>query len=92
MGVWIETEAKLDIDTSDEVTPFVGVWIETNDSLETVLFDSVTPFVGVWIETLLDKILAKFGVSHPSWVCGLKLPRHNVVVRLLGHTLRGCVD
>ena len=30
--------------------------------------------------------------SHPSWVCGLKLPRHNIVVGLLGHTLRGCVD
>ena len=34
----------------------------------------VTPFVGVWIETAKLLQLLGYGKSHPSWVCGLKLP------------------
>ena len=30
--------------------------------------------------------------SHPSWVCGLKLLVESLHHRLVGHTLRGCVD
>ena len=30
--------------------------------------------------------------SHPAWVCGLKLQTLAVVVVVIGHTLRGCVD
>ena len=31
--------------------------------------------------------------SHPAWVCGLKLRLHcSILLRLPGHTLRGCVD
>ena len=31
--------------------------------------------------------------SHPSWVCGLKLIwSYHICVRILSHTLRGCVD
>ena len=30
--------------------------------------------------------------SHPAWVCGLKRALAALVVLLLGHTLRGCVD
>ena len=30
--------------------------------------------------------------SHPSWVCGLKLPLVLLHVPDYGHTLRGCVD
>ena len=30
--------------------------------------------------------------SHPTWVCGLKLLNQEKYRRLLGHTLRGCVD
>ena len=31
-------------------------------------------------------------LSHPAWVCGLKLQTLAVVVVVIGHTLRGCVD
>ena len=37
------------------------------------LTDRVTPFVGVWIETYKIKMHILPTVSHPSWVCGLKL-------------------
>ena len=37
----------------------------------------VTPFVGVWIETFLPEPIMELIRSHPSWVCGLKLPAHN---------------
>ena len=55
------------------VTPFVGVWIET--SLVCLASPSwcVTPFVGVWIETLGATKSSMWVLSHPSWVCGLKL-------------------
>ena len=54
----------------------------------------VTPFAGVWIETDIVLGCDEFViVSHPSRVCGLKLPliggRNN---EASGHTLRGCVD
>ena len=52
----------------------MGVWIET---LLGGLFgksNTVTPFVGVWIETShFGSILNSKLMSHPSWVCGLKL-------------------
>ena len=40
----------------------------------------VTPFVGVWIETrgLSDVDIGK--VSHPSWVCGLKLGKRQAKI------------
>ena len=57
-----------------KVTPFVGVWIEISQSSRMQNPYVVTPFVGVWIET--DRRL-NFAylvhMSHPSWVCGLKL-------------------
>ena len=31
-------------------------------------------------------------VSHPSWVCGLKLSLLSLRILVLCHTLRGCVD
>ena len=34
----------------------------------------VTPFVGVWIETAKANDMRAAGLSHPSWVCGLKQP------------------
>ena len=53
----------------------MGVWIETvkSDALTTVTV--VTPFVGVWIETYNLNVLKRRVVSHPSWVCGLKLKK-----------------
>ena len=34
---------------------------------------NVTPFVGVWIETPGGEAWYMDRLSHPSWVCGLKL-------------------
>ena len=52
----------------------------------------VTPCVGVWIETIYRIFIGSFLTSHPAWVCGLKLQTLAVVVVVIGHTLRGCVD
>ena len=74
MGVWIETYFTRTAPLETAVTPFVGVWIETvyvppvGEELQ------VTPFVGVWIETIWRFRRVGRIMSHPSWVCGLKLP------------------
>ena len=34
---------------------------------------AVTPYVGVWIETFRRSMLRIVLLSHPTWVCGLKL-------------------
>ena len=74
------------------VTPCVGVWIETFTNLRLTGSHLVTPCVGVWIETLLLLLNGSSLLSHPAWVCGLKLwLRHNIKIRWR-HTLRGCVD
>ena len=52
----------------------------------------VTPCVGVWIETLTSESVGLWSKSHPAWVCGLKLIASALLISLLGHTLRGCVD
>ena len=59
---------------SCSVTPFVGVWIETHYPYNSAKPSGVTPFVGVWIETLRPVSILIGQRSHPSWVCGLKLP------------------
>ncbi len=52
----------------------MGVWIETdcfdNDLAGRIY---VTPCVGVWIETSSVIGSGTFALSHPAWVCGLKL-------------------
>ena len=55
------------------VTPCVGVWIETLLFKRIAIDVGVTPCVGVWIETLVNIIFLPFELSHPAWVCGLKL-------------------
>ena len=57
------------------VTPCVGVWIETSRIRTYDLLITVTPCVGVWIETYLVQSSTVGTVSHPAWVCGLKLNR-----------------
>ena len=52
----------------------------------------VTPCVGVWIETSLGLIVIVDSMSHPAWVCGLKLFLLGLQWYWRGHTLRGCVD
>ena len=31
-------------------------------------------------------------MSHPVWVCGLKLYAASLMMAVIGHTLYGCVD
>ena len=52
----------------------------------------VTPYVGVWIETEISKFWAIPPMSHPTWVCGLKLVLGLMEMTRNRHTLRGCVD
>ena len=93
MGVWIETKNMEIILIVNVVTPFVGVWIETENRVSRYLPSWVTPFVGVWIETECRNLRYEdIDMSHPSWVCGLKLYGHYGCMCICSHTLRGCVD
>ena len=51
----------------------MGVWIETLADTRRNTANTVTPYVGVWIETEKHDNISKDDVSHPMWVCGLKL-------------------
>ena len=51
----------------------MGVWIETDIIDLYGMYCDVTPCVGVWIETKIWKQDIPLNVSHPAWVCGLKL-------------------
>ena len=52
----------------------MGVWIETDQMAAQFGIKAVTPCVGVWIETALASMAqARAAMSHPAWVCGLKL-------------------
>ena len=55
------------------VTPCVGVWIETTTMRTYFAQVEVTPCVGVWIETSSITWASVISMSHPAWVCGLKL-------------------
>ena len=74
------------------VTPCMGVWIETCACRTHPDAYYVTPCMGVWIETASFPLTFVKNLSHPVWVCGLKLNRmetHNIRIC---HTLYGCVD
>ena len=51
----------------------MGVWIETITAHYTQIRPTVTPYVGVWIETSDITVKMPNHMSHPTWVCGLKL-------------------
>ena len=51
----------------------MGVWIETFSSNKDYQLCSVTPCMGVWIETEHISEHHVAIMSHPVWVCGLKL-------------------
>ena len=51
----------------------MGVWIETVKSQSADPLAWVTPYMGVWIETVNSMGLTLSWLSHPTWVCGLKL-------------------
>ena len=46
----------------------------------------------MWIETFNSTLIHDDNVSHPAWVCGLKLGFSLPNPTPFGHTLRGCVD
>ena len=52
----------------------------------------VTPCMGVWIETNKAQKASYEAMSHPVWVCGLKLFGQCQKEMGFGHTLYGCVD
>ena len=70
----------------------MGVWIETMAQARASMMNAVTPCVGVWIETLRCNLLGGLLMSHPAWVCGLKLIVLSLWMMHWSHTLRGCVD
>ena len=74
------------------VAPYVGAWIETAHKRYTHDMSFVAPYVGAWIETYIKNATKSDVMSHPTWVRGLKHHRINVLKRLYGRTLRGCVD
>ena len=73
VGVWIETFDLSSKKLFTAVTPYVGVWIETYGLRNAIDYGTVTPYVGVWIETFMSLSSSGVGMSHPTWVCGLKL-------------------
>ena len=75
MGVWIET-ARLTTTMKNTSRHTLRGCVDWNSWCSSLSVAScVTPFVGVWIETLLFTPRFFLMVSHPSWVCGLKLLR-----------------
>ena len=93
VGVWIETIKVYLNSILKIVTPFVGVWIETKTA-----HGRSSPTLGHTLRGCVDwnfnlDVSDVRPVSHPSWVCGLKLriPLDNMKP-VFGHTLRGCVD
>ena len=51
----------------------MGVWIETMRHTRIRFDRAVTPCMGVWIETTRRRNPVTLVLSHPVWVCGLKL-------------------
>ena len=49
-----------------------------------------------WVCGLKQKDLSHITLnqitSHPAWVCGLKQISWIVIIIIISHTLRGCVD
>ena len=70
----------------------MGVWIETRSIFAISLPRFVTPCMGVWIETSKTYDTVEAIMSHPVWVCGLKLKLEPLNTRTSSHTLYGCVD
>ena len=71
----------------------MGVWIETQIEAHFGIKPKVTPFVGVWIETNdyqyeyhWQKVTPFVGV----WIETLVIKV--IMIHIVCHTLRGCVD
>ena len=75
------------------VAPYVGAWIETICVLLNFIVMLVAPYVGAWIETTSAANFSNsLGLSHPTWVRGLKHETFIYQSLSLSRTLRGCVD
>ena len=72
VGAWIETGSRGRAVAPPSVAPLVGAWIETSNGLRKSRKASVAPLVGAWIETFVPAPCNVIGMSHPSWVRGLK--------------------
>ena len=71
----------------------MGVWIETRSRKpETSTIASHTLRGCVDWNLPMQQKSTPFIMSHPSWVCGLKLPFRLPCYTYKCHTLRGCVD
>ena len=75
------------------VTPCVGVWIETTRSANFSFKSPCHTLRGCvdW-NNPFRKLLIQISLSHPAWVCGLKLGSLRRIHYGRCHTLRGCVD
>ena len=75
------------------VAPHVGAWIEMGrDTKDQIQQPMVAPHVGAWIEINGPSGDTAAGVSHPTWVRGLKSLSGFRYITLYSRTPRGCVD
>ena len=88
----LKLENGYSIECADKSHPSWVCGLKQGKTYRWVQEQLVTPFVGVWIETLTLVEGWGFEPSHPSWVCGLKHIACVVLLVVLCHTLRGCVD
>ena len=73
VGVWIETEIDLNEYLQKKSHTLRGC-VDWNRHVWWILrWRFVTPCVGVWIETKTRNLWIVTFLSHPAWVCGLKL-------------------
>ena len=78
VGVRIEIFIWSLLSFGDSVAPCVGARIEItyyNVSNNTI---KVAPRVGAWIEIYKPLDFESYPLSHPVWVCGLKIHRAGI--------------
>ena len=71
----------------------MGAWIEIVIGLAVFsLGMHVAPYMGAWIEIPRTEQVLIRGMSHPTWVRGLKLLNASTCLAVARRTLHGCVD
>ena len=78
--------------TPPMVTPCVGVWIETPVRIIQIRWPLSHTLRGCVDWNYFCAAGWCYQLSHPAWVCGLKLQQLASEKSELSHTLRGCVD
>ena len=93
VGVWIETSTRLNLVRRSRSHTLRGCVDWNLKTWRLKLTKSGHTLRGCvdWNSRAVQKMGRKT-VSHPSWVCGLKLIIFTEDNILMGHTLRGCVD